>query len=384
MKAVLKSSYLNLRKVFLHVPGIFFSQRISPSDIERVTKILFIRIDRIGDLVLSTPALKALKERYPEAELSVLASSANHTLLAGNPNVGRVIIYDSAKGWRGLIRTIKRLREFRFDLAIDPYTDYEVKTALIAFASGARVRVGYRAYGREIFLNLSITIAKTKRHFVDLTLDVLSPLGIEPRATKPEVFLAEEETSNAVKWLKDKGLGNKPLIALHPGAHYESQRWPAAYFAELACLLHNDCVVDLIIFGGPDDENIVRDIVSKIGNDVPTWFGSDLRAFASLLSRCSALVCNNSGPLHVATALNVATVSVMGPTTKHLWMPRGDIHKVLMVDDLSCIGCNGGECKIKSHDCMRLITPAMVCESVMKALEEHPTGKRCFYSPGLL
>ncbi len=372
MKILLKTIYLNLRNVFLHIIGLFFSQRSSPSDIDRVTRILFIRIDRIGDLVLSTPAFKAIKEKYPEAELTVLASAANHSLLAGNPHVSRVIIHDSSSGWRGVINTVKHLRGFCFDLAIDPFTDYEVKTALIAFASGARVRLGYPSYGREVYFNLRAPTPKANRHFVDLTLDVLSPLGVEPRAKKPEIVLAEEERADALKWLEDKGLGDKPLIAFHPGANFESQRWPVAYFAELTFLLQNDCAVDVIILGGPGDEPIVREMVSKVGNSVPTWFGSDLREFAALLSCCNILVCNNSGPLHMATALNIATVSIMGPTTKHLWIPRGDIHKVLRVDDLPCIGCNRGRCKMEGHDCMRLITPAMVCESVMKAVEERP------------
>jgi len=122
--------------------------------------------------------------------------------------------------------------------------------------------------------------------------------------------------------------------------------------------------LDVIIFGGPGDEGLVDQIRSMIYAEVPTYVGDDLRRVAVLLSCCSVFICNNSGPLHIAVSVGIPTISIMGPTNKDRWMPIGEFHEVLRIDDLPCIGCNLGYCKIKTHDCMRLITPSMVIDAV--------------------
>jgi len=122
--------------------------------------------------------------------------------------------------------------------------------------------------------------------------------------------------------------------------------------------------LDILIFGGPREKGFVDQITSMINGEVMTYVGGNLRRFVALVDSCCMLICNNSGPLHVAVALGVPTISFMGPTNKDRWMPIGNIHKVLRIDNLPCIGCNLGYCKIKTYDCMRLITPSMVLEAV--------------------
>jgi len=371
VKNTLKSIYLNFRKYLFRVFAIFISQKRVFHDRSgpEVKKILFIRIDRLGDLVLSTPAIKAIKETYPRSKLVVLASRANCSLLENNPYVDHTVIYDPSKNLWTKIRNILQLRNYRFDLAIDPYADYELKTALIAFLSGAKKRIGYVSYGREIFFNLRAPEIEKEKHFVDLTIDVLKPIGVISKENNPEIFLVGDEKKWARNWLKERRLGTKPIVGIHPGAYYESQRWPSENFAEIVCQLKKDNSVDLILFGGPGDEMQIDRIASLSGEDIVTYITDDLRQFSVLVSCCRVFICNNSGPLHIAVAVNTPTISFMGPTHKNRWMPIGDIHKVLRIDDLSCIGCNLGYCKIKTHDCMELISPQMVMDAAEELLK---------------
>jgi len=365
LKSIILAIYLHLRKAILRALGLFLLKPSEPPfQAQAVHKILFIRIDRIGDLVLSTPALRAIKEACPASHLTVLASPSNRGILDHNPRVDEVIVFRRTGGLGYWIQTMRTLRARRYDLAIDPYQDYELPTALIALMSGAGRRVGYASWGREIFFTTTVPGVKPRRHFTDIVLDVLQPLGITTENRTPEMFLSDDEVSWSLKWTKEQGLGDRPLIGIHPGAFYPSQRWPAEYFSELLQALADGGLWDVLVFGGPDDADLVAGITSRLKTRPGIFTGNDLRGFSALLSRCSLLVCNNSGPLHMAVALGIPSISFMGPTDRDRWMPLGDRHRVLRVNELDCIGCNLGYCRIKTHDCMRRIKPVTVLEHI--------------------
>ena len=201
-----------------------------------------------------------------------------------------------------------------------------------------------------------------------MTLDILKPVNIFTKDKTPKIYLTEDEKDWAKNWITEKRIEDKPLIGIHPGAYYESQRWPAERFVELTGQLCKMETLELFLFGGPKDEILVNEICLKINNEVPMYIANDLRKFAALLSHCSMLICNNSGPLHMAVALGISTISFMGPTIKERWIPTGNSHTVLRLDNLPCIGCNLGSCKIKTHDCMRLITAEIVMDVIDKVM----------------
>ena len=370
---IIKKAYLNCRKLLLHALALsIFRKKLSVFQSgEDIKRILFIRIDRIGDMAMSTPALKAIKKAFPASELIVLASSSNQSLLFNNPYVDKIIVYKQCRKTIETIKVLRQLRKHKLYLAIDPYADYELETALIAFLSGAQRRVGYGSYGREMFFNIRGPEIESNRHIIDLTLDVLKSIGIVAQDRTPEIFLAEDEVRWARNWLKNKGIGDKPIVGIHPGAYYETQRWPPESFATLGKQLLKAKEADLILFGSIQDKELIDSISSIVNNkEMRAYIACDLRKFASLLSCCHLFICNNSGPLHIAIAANIPTISFMGPTIKDRWMPTGDMHTVLRVDNLPCIGCNSGICEIETHDCMRLITPSMVINVIENFLKQ--------------
>jgi ADP-heptose:LPS heptosyltransferase len=362
MSEILKSVYLNLRGIILRAAGhCVRQQREAPPQPGSIKRILFIRLDRIGDVVLSTPALRALKQHFQGAELTIILRSSTRGLVEHNPFVDRIITVDSAGE---LIGVIGELRACRFDLVVDPYDDWPLESALVAGLSGARVRIGYAVAGREAFFNVRLRKSGPERHMTDVVMDSLKPLGISPDNVRPNVFLAKGELESAREWLHERRNGSLPFIGFHPGASCETQRWPVEYFSELGTLLLREGRRGLILFGGPADGQLVEAMARRIGDMALTFITGDIRRFSALVACCQLLVCNNSGPLHVACALGIPTVSFMGPSVKERWSPRGDMHRVLRMNDLPCIGCNRGSCSMQTHDCMRLITPEKVIERI--------------------
>jgi lipopolysaccharide heptosyltransferase II len=365
MRNALKKLYLNLRASALKMFSVFIADKVRPDfTSQNIGKILFVRTDRIGDMVLSTPSFRALKTAFPNSELTVLASPENRGLLSNNPYADHVLLYDRNKALSERVRILLKLRKVGFDLAVDPCTDYRLGTAFMAFLTGARTRLGFSSYGREAFLNLNAHCSDKSEHFVDLTLKVLEPLGVKSERRTPELYLSAHEEKWSKSWLEDCGLGKNPIIGMHPGAHYPSQRWPTNKFARLADRLGNHGDLDLLILGGLADKHLIGEITDMAQTDVRTYVAEDLRQLVAFVSCLDVLICNNSGPLHVAAALGTPTISFMGPTDQKRWMPLGKMHRVLRIDHLPCIGCNMGRCKMKNHYCMTLITIKMVAEAL--------------------
>jgi heptosyltransferase-2 len=150
------------------------------------------------------------------------------------------------------------------------------------------------------------------------------------------------------------------------------------YFADLINKIEEQKKFAAILFHGPEDIYLVKAIKKMIKKNVPTFLSHDLRKFMSLQSLCNVFICNNSGPLHLAVAQKIKTISFMGPTEKFRWMPIGSAHKVLRIDSLPCIGCKKEYCRIKTHDCMRLIKPAKVVRELKKmmGLRNVVTGRK--------
>jgi ADP-heptose:LPS heptosyltransferase len=204
-----------------------------------------------------------------------------------------------------------------------------------------------------------------KRHFIDATIDTAATLGAFAEARSPKFYLSQDEQRWAENWLKENRIASDAPIGIHPGAHYPTQRWPSEYYAALIETVgRSQDRPPVILFAGPGDEEIYADIVARVSCTLFPCPAPNLRHFLALVSRCRILICNNSGPLHLAVAAGVPTLSTMGPTEKEVWQPRGEDHMILRRDELPCIGCNSGYCLIRTHACMREITPEMMMEAL--------------------
>jgi heptosyltransferase-2 len=358
--------YLGFRKILLWPLKALREVTVLPQ--YGIKSILFLRHDRIGDMVLSTAALRALKRTYPEARITVLASERNHEILTHNPHVEEILIY------QGILWFIKTMRSRRrYDLVIDPFLTYELKQAFMAYLARGKYRIGFEEAGREIFFNVRGPVASTTKRMVEHLLDLVELLGGRRKGCEPEVFLSDKELQWASETLGSKEINiNMLTIAIHPGAYYPSQRWSAERFGEVARRILEQRETNIILLGSRDEEPLLRDVKKIAGDGVQVFSGLKLRELMALLSKCDLLICNNSGPLHIASALKIPTVSMIGPTVTPLWLPSGR-HDLVINKRLFCSPCNRAVCR--DHECMKSITVDKVFEAVQSQIT-HIRSKR--------
>ena len=344
-----------------------------------IRKVLVIRLDRIGDMVITTPIFRALKEKWPDVQVTALTNPVNKNIVINNPFIDCILVYDRENMHKSLNSRLiffRSIREKKFDLVIDPYLDYELKTSFITRFVGNRFRLGFEFAGRGIFYNIRYNpnvfpVSAEKRHMIDYDLDLLEHIGIETQKRQPEVFLSTDEKENAYKRLEEAGANpESKIIGIHPGGNYQSQRWPVKRFAAISNHLITNYDVKVILFAGQAEKQLLSEFRGYAVNTPIFLEDLSLREFMSTLSHCSLFLCNNSGPLHIAAALNIPTVSTMGPTIPYHWWPYGKDHIVLR-KNVDCSPCKKGICE--THECMELITTndfIAAVESQIRALDK--------------
>ncbi len=355
MKLSAKECYLTLRSALLS-PLLFFRKLKAP-DKGRIKRILLLRHDRIGDMVLSTGVFKALKRAYPDVFIIVLASGSNKEVLQNNPDIDEVLVY------KGLLWFLKEVRRRKPDLAVDLFYTYEFKTAFLAYISGAKYRLGFENAGRQVFFNIKGADTRRPCSMQGHLTELISNLGVGSEGMEPVIYLSEEEALWARKYLVASRIDKfAPKVAMHPGGFYLSQRWQADGFAEAGRKIIEKFRANIIIIGDRKEEDLIEKIKKQIGSgNVFALYDLPLRQVISILSQCDMLLCNNSGLLHVASVLKIPTVSTMGPTDPLLWQPYGK-NNIVIRQELPCSPCSRGVCK--THKCMALITPRQIEEAV--------------------
>jgi len=375
--------YLTLRNLILG-SLCSFTKTYKKDDLSgsSIRNILVIRLDRIGDMVITTPIFRALKEKWPDVQVTVLTNPVNKNIVINNPFIDCILVYDRENKHKSMSNRLiffRGIRKKEFDLVIDPYLDYELKTSLITRFVGKRLRFGFEFAGREICYNIrynpnAFPASTEKRHMIDYDLDLLTYIGIETEKRQPEIFLSADDKKNSYKLLEEAGVSpESKIIGMHPGGNYQSQRWPIKRFAAISDHLVTNYDVKVILFAGQDEKHLVSEFRSHAVKTPILLCDLSLREFMSILSHCRLLLCNNSGPLHIATALNIPTVSTMGPTIPYHWWPRGDNHIVLR-EDVDCSPCKKGICK--THECMELITTNDFIEAVERQIKALDKGAK--------
>ncbi len=369
LKNKIKQVYLYVRRIFLSYlirPFLFKNRR--PFKKDEIRTILVIKIDRIGDIVVSLPGLKALREAFPEARISILVKEGRDKLLNGIPWIDEVISYD------GFIRAARYLKQFKFDLAIDLLMEYTIKTALLAYVISRKYSVGFDIEGRGCFFNLKSKPSPENKHMSQHILDLVIKIsGLSPKTAMSKIFylkipILEENRRCIEPFLSENGVQKQDLlIGIHPGGNYPSQRWPIERFSRIINNIIERYQAKVVIMGDAKDMAIIEKAMKLVKRKgVITAIGLPLDKLATLISMTDLLICNNSGLLHMGCALDVPTISTMGPTDPHLWRPMGE-KNVVIRKNLSCSPCTRGWCI--RHDCMKLITTEEVTEAVQSQLD---------------
>ena len=320
--------------------------------------ILIINPYGIGDVLFSTPLIRNLRFYYPNAFIAVAVQKNVAPILDNNPYVNRVIAFSRGdfkelrkssplKAVFLLIKTLVRVLHCKFNLCIDLSLDHRYSLFLKFF--GIKPRIGYNYKNRGRFLNHSINIeGYADKHVVEYLLELLKFLGLKPRFFNLEVFLTKEEKNWARIFLSQNGvLENDLVVGLLPGggaswgekANY--LQWPYENFAKVCDELQKTVGARILLFGSKADIEICQNIMKILRHKPIELCGrTNLRQFISLLDRCNLVICNDTGPLHISTALGKRLVCLCGPVDERVYGPYPpSSDRIVIKKDFPCRPC---------------------------------------------
>jgi ADP-heptose:LPS heptosyltransferase len=299
--------------------------------------ILVIDFGQLGDVVMSLPALRAIREKFPGARVTVAvgASCATVVDLSGYANetllVDRVALRDGPKPWAlfKIANIIKDVRRKNFDFVIDLHSLSE--TNLLGFLSGAPKRLYSRRPGRSLDFLANFTPRPPieedhkKRHLVDRYLDVLVPLGIKNVARVPRLKTRAQDDAFIEQALrKAKAETGAPLVGLFPGAGHPSRRWPLERFAQLAEKLERDDDARIIVFAGPEERAMIKELRGSFSRSALIFDRLSLPQVAAAQARLAVFVSNDTGPMHIAASVGTAVVLLLDRRAPSSYLPLSE------------------------------------------------------------
>lgn len=336
---------------------------------DEIKRILIVRTDRIGDVLLSTPAIKALRDKFPPAYIAMVVRPYTAEIVRGNPFIDELIIYDkygTEKSWLASFRFALRLKKKKFDLAVVLHPTNRMH--LITFFAGIKRRIGF---DKKLGFLLSDRVKHAKqlgeRHELEYSLDLVRYLGCEIKDKR--LFMPISQDSEL--WLEAlfKRLAiplEDRVLAVHPGASCRSKIWPAERFAQVCDRLIDKYGFKVIVLGAEKDKSIARSLIDNMRNPAINLAGqTSLSQLASLLKRAVLFISNDSGPVHLACAVETPVISIFGRNQKGLsplrWGPQGAKDRVVH-KQVGCIECLAHNC-VKNFACLRAITVQDVLEA---------------------
>lgn len=334
-------------------------------------KILIIRTDRLGDVILSTPVIKNLRNFYPDSHIAFMVRPYTKAIVENNPYLNEVIVYDKNDKHKSIISSIKfclELRKKKFDVAyiLNPTN----RANLIAFFAGIPKRIGLnRKFGRLLNHPIPDKKHEGKKHELDYTLGILEAAGIpvtEKNMYFPIEKISEEKIENL---LLQHQIKDNDFVVLHPSASCPSKRWPQENFIALAKLINEKTKLKITVISAENEKKFSKELTKEKG--IIDFRGIlSVSDTGSLLKRTKLFVSNDSGPVHIAASLNTPVISIFGRNDPGLspkrWRPLGEksfyIHK-----PNSCENCLAHNC-LKGFLCLKSITPEDVFALILKIL----------------
>ncbi len=330
-----------------------------PSEPQR---ILLIRLSSLGDVVLTSPAIRAVRKAFPRAFISMIVGKRSADVIRENPHLDEVLTFDRKGRGRNtseMRRMIAHLRHRHFDLSIDFQRRF--RTSLLAYGAGASCRVGYHSGGG--FLCTVCVPDNGHEHAVERYQRLLKSVDIPPDGLETEMFVSE-----AAKALAEERLPRRDgfRLGMFPGAGWKPREWMAERFAAIGDRVAEHYQAEVVIFGGPAESALVHQIEEQMLSPAIVLAGSlSVEQLAALIHRCDLFLSNDTGPMHIAVAMKVPTIALFGPGNHLKFGPIGDGHRLIR-HETPCSPCKQFTDRCKNNICMQKIT----VEEVWTAIRE--------------
>lgn len=343
-----------------------FDGRNSSFRAEDVKSILLLNTTAIGDTLLCTPAIKAIRRAFPQAKITSLVSPMAKEILLNNPHIDRFVDYPGRVDipfFLRLPRILKDLKKDKFNLSI-VLDSNDPEAGPFSYLSGAPVRVGWQESKLSFLFTIPVRKRRESLHVIDIKLKALESIGIKPLERKPEIFLTEEENVKVDRIIKEAGLVKEKIAGIHPFGAKRNRWWPEEYVIALGDLLFEKYGYRTILFGGKKERPFAERIAKGMKKSPLVVAGkTGIRESVALIKRCSFLVSPDSGPMHLAQAVDIPTIALFGPAEPSITGPTGE-KNIVLKKEMECSPCKVYDC---SHvSCMKAIS----VEDVLAAVAE--------------
>jgi len=334
----------------------------------QLKKILLRAPNWVGDSAVATPAIKAIRTKFPDAEITVMVRPSVAGVFASARYVDRVWIEPKPSGLREWFRITRAVRQQHFDLAVLFPNSFE--SAAMVFLGGVRQRVGYAMDSRGWMLTHRVQGEKRKVHHVNYYLELAKAVSADVSKPSMEITARQEDRTNARKLLAVSGIPlEHRFMILSPGAAFgAAKRWGDQQFAEAADKLAEEFKLAVVIIGSEGERSISNSIRDCMKIPPVILNGkTSLETLIGLIAESALMLGNDSGPIHLASALGIPAVAVFGATDYKVAAPYGPRGRDVHVD-VECSPCWLRECPI-DHRCMTRVSPEMVCAAVREVFK---------------
>ena len=346
--------------------------------------ILIVDLLRIGDTVVTFPAIRAARENLPEAHITLAASTDLKSLIEDQELADNIVYFDCRENGRNpfsIWKFSKTLPVQTYDLAI--VLDTRLTSNLIAFWANAKRRIGYNYRHRGFLLTDKVKAPLywnraiweypgrpiKVSHEVDSWLKLIEKAGFPVKEQRPYIKESYKNQKWCESFLKEHNvLQADTLVCMHPGSNI-SYQWNSDRFAQVGDFIMEKLKAKVCISGGPDDVDLIKEIENKMhAKPVISDCKMNLGQYAEVLRRANLLVSIDTCATHIASAVNTPVVALFGPGDPRIWRPYGEEHIVIQKEDALCVGCKKPVCKQYKHYCMNAITVEEVCKAVENKL----------------
>jgi heptosyltransferase II len=328
-------------------------------------RILIIEPNWLGDILFTTPSIRAVRRSKPSAFIVVMAHPRCREMLEGNPNIDKLILFDEKTSHKGLLKKlffISDLKKLKFDTAICFHRS--TSKTLIAYLAGIPRRVGYYTKKRSLLLTDSLSEKRDIVHRVEYFLNLVRSIGINDSGSDYEFIIPRTAICAAEIILKNAGVNKgEDFFIINPGGNWLQKRWPKQNYSMLCEKLHDIYNYKILVTGSIEDIPLASDIISNKGSYLVSICGkTSLKQLAAIMGKAKIVVANDSGPMHIAVSQKTPTIAIFGPTSPSITGPYGNGKYITLHKCLDCIVPCYESCY--NHRCMSAVSVADVLAAV--------------------
>lgn len=319
-------------------------------DKTQIRRMLVITLSNTGDIILTTPVIRALSKEFPGSRIDVMVGPNGKDIFDKDPRIFKLVVYDKHASIAEKRRLQLKLRKLKYDLVVD------LRNTVFPFLLAPKYRTSpVQSFPKEI-------VHKKERH-----LYKLFPFGIRDLSERSHIYITKEDEDYVDDLLKTN-LVTDPIVIVNPGAKSHLKRWTVEGFAEVCDGLTGECAASIVFVGTGGDLEIILSVARKMKNKYRNFIDkTNIRQLASLLKRSSLLITNDSAPMHLGCAVGTKVLAIFGPTDPMKYGPTGEFDAVIN-KKLLCSPCEVAACKY-GHECMKLVSADEVLDRAKMMIE---------------